>query len=128
MSYQLENVLQEINKSLQQALESGSASQIEGLQVEKQAYEKKLMRLKLRTFLQGRVQQIVWSSQDRLNQEKHQFEHWFQDMNHIENRLKLSFDSQTGEAIGRKLMHERNQVLRDYADDYRALVKSIKIK
>jgi hypothetical protein len=128
MSYQLENILQGIHKSLQEAVESGATSQVESLQFEKQVYEKKLMRLKLRTFLQGRVQQMVWKSQDQLNQEKHQFESWFQDMNHIENRLKLSFDSQTGEAIGRKLMHERNQVLRDYGDDYRVLVKSIKIK
>ncbi|WP_088816485.1 MULTISPECIES: hypothetical protein [Listeria] len=128
MSNQLESVLQDLNKRLQMALESGATNQVESLQTEKQAYEKKLMRLKLRTILQGRVQQIVWDSQDQLNQEKHQFETWFQDMNHIENRLKLSFDSQTGEAIGRQLIHERNQVLRDYGDEYRDLVKSVRIK
>lgn len=128
MSYQLENILQDLNKSLQEAIKSGATSQVESLQFEKQAYEKKLMRLKLRTFLQGRVQQMVWNNQDQLNQEKHQFENWFQEMNHIENRLKLSFDSQTGEAIGRKLMHERNQITREYGDDYRSLVKSIKIR
>ncbi|KMT63341.1 hypothetical protein X559_0230 [Paenilisteria newyorkensis] len=54
------------------------------------------------------------------------FEDWFHEMTMIENKLKIAFESKTGEAIGAKLMQGRNRLCLDYGQVYREVIQSCK--
>ncbi|MBC1491036.1 hypothetical protein HCI99_04355 [Listeria booriae] len=118
--------MQEVEKSIQEAIASGAAAIIPGLKAEKDMYEKQVQLANLRDDLYRQSQRAMDENKPIITQYERLFEDWFHEMTTIENKLKIAFESKTGEAIGEKLMQERNRLCRDYGQVYREVIQSCK--
>lgn len=118
--------MQEVENSIQEAIASGAAAIIPGLKAEKDMYEKQVQLANLRDDLYRQSQRAMDENKPIITQHERLFEDWFHEMTMIENKLKIAFESKTGEAIGAKLMQERNRLCRDYGQVYREIIQSCK--
>ncbi|EUJ31585.1 hypothetical protein [Listeria cornellensis] len=122
------NMLADINKALDSAIKLGSKHAIDSLQSEKKYIERQAQLTLLRAELEQKTNEISTKTKEILSGNTRLFEEWFHELTNIENQLKISFESKTGQAIGTSLMNKRNTLCQYYGQDYRELQNGFKVR
>lgn len=122
-----EHEIKQIEKSMAKAFEAGATHALDNLKEQKHFFEKQMMLQLLKEKAHQKAVRIVSEQKPTLTEAKPYFEEWFQEFNKIQAGLKEAFDSKTGDVIGEKVMRSRNKIIRDYGQEYRDIISSVKV-
>ncbi|MBC1318515.1 hypothetical protein [Listeria booriae] len=123
----MDRQIQELDKAIAKAFETGASSLAYALQADKKEIERARQKARMQQQVQKRTNLIAeenWQQLQRLNAS---FDGWQHTMQKLERELSESFESKTGEAIVVKLIQERKYLCQDDASDFENVIRSARM-